>query len=667
MICAKCGANNPGESTFCGGCGSSLTPMQRSGSAGPVFSEPATWAASDNAPTLRTPFEQPFVPQQPTPLSNEFLNVGTPSQGRPEPTPAPGYPSGMYQGQAPTVPGSLSGANYPAPGAPGMPSYPSGANYPAQGAAGMPGYPSGANYPTQNAAGTPSYPSGANYPAQGAAGMPGYPSGANYPAQGAAGMPGYPSGMYPPITPMPGEAYPGALASGAYPGQPSQPNWGGYPGMVQQQPVAQPSKLIQPMPFWVTTMSSIIVAAVLAALMFFTGADWAAGAQTAGIISLVLGLLMLIAFGVRGALGMLAKTNTHRMSQVVSAVFLMLLLFGYGAFGLTAFGQSAIHTLQAHTLEGQQKWQSAIDEYNDSTGGQKNPASIDVARTYNEWGLQLSSQQHFDTALTKFNTVMTDYSQANAQVTQAQSNAILAYQGWGNQAAQQTKYADATQHFDELLTQLYCGVSCKNSTKTLDATAYFNLGEQKLAAGDFSSAVSAFTKLTTDANLKDSSSATKAHGDYAKALLGEGKQALTTTCSSAVPIYQQLSTSFSDTPEGQQATQALAAPVSVKGHFTTTIPSGTNVSGVGLVQGLTQGMASAQFYPLLANSPQQLVHSDGTFSFPSIKQGSYDMVWGVVNTTSGQGVYFVSQRYPAVVAPLCAFDFGDINEAFPTP
>jgi hypothetical protein len=623
MLCAKCGANNPTESTFCGDCGSSLTPMQDARSAVPVFPEqvpsatPPLQAAmqdSDETPTLRSPLEQTFVASPVTPAVNESMNVGGPAQDTPAST--PNYVNDTYQGQAPTVQSSFSGANYPTQDA-AMPGYPSGANYPPQGAA-MPGYPSGANYPPQGAA------------------MPGYPSGANYPQ--------------------------GVLASGAYPGQPSQPNWGGYPGMVPQQPVKQPSKLIQALPLWITIVNSIIVASVLAALMFFTGSDWAAGAQVAGIISLVLGLLMLIAFGVRSALGMLASTNTHRLSQAVSAILLTLLLFGYGAFGMT--GQSTIHTLQAHALEGQQNWQNAIDEY--MAGGQNKPASADIARTYNEWGESLRSQQKFDAALANFNIVMTDYSQATAQVTQAQTDAIATFQSWGSFSAQQKNYADATQHYDDLLKQLYCDTPCKNSTKTLDATAYFNLAEQQLTAGKFSNAVSAFNKLTTDPNLKGSSEATKVHGDYAKALLGAGKQALTTTCSSAVPLYQQLSTSFSDTPEGQQATQALAAPVPVKGHFTTTIPGGTNTPQVGLPQGVTASMTPTQFYAILANSPVQQVQSDGSFSFPSVKQGSYFLVWGVQNSADSQQVFLVGQRYPAVVAPLCTFDFGDISEAFPT-
>ncbi|MGH2508065.1 MAG: zinc-ribbon domain-containing protein, partial [Ktedonobacteraceae bacterium] len=184
MFCAKCGASNPSESIFCGGCGSSLTLMQDAQPAMALSSEqvPAATSplqastptpASGEAPTLLIPVEQPFVQPQPTPI----LNMGAPSQGMP--APALGTPSDVYQEQAPTVFAASSGANYPPQGA-AMPMYASGANYPPQGAV-MPMYASGANYPPQGAA-MPTYASGANYPPQGAV-MPMYASGANYPPQ----------------------------------------------------------------------------------------------------------------------------------------------------------------------------------------------------------------------------------------------------------------------------------------------------------------------------------------------------------------------------------------------------------------------------------------------------------------------------------------------------
>lgn len=655
MLCAKCGADNPTASAYCGVCGSVLASTPNAASSGtlvapgnvsPIASPatpgtplPSAQPMIEDAPTLRA--EQLQTPAQPAP--NEFFSFGTPTA---QSTPAPAV-------TPPSTPGLVSGASYPAqpqvvPGTPG-------GTYPGQPAS-MPGLASGASYPA-----APGFSSGA-YPGQPAS-MPGLASGASYPA-----ATGFSSGAYAATTPMPG-----APTSGVYPGQQSQPGWGAYPGMVPPTPAREQSILIQRMPLWMFITSIIIVASVLAALVLFTGSDWAAGAQTAGVIALVLGVLVLLVFGIRSALGMLASTNPHRRAQVLSATLLALLLFAFGGFGLG--GQNSIHVLQAHSMEAQQKWQIAIDEYQAS--GQSAPSSVDIARTYDEWGNQLSKQQQFSDAIVKFDTAIRDYNQASGQVAQAQKDEVSAYETWASQASQQQKYQDATSHYDELLSKklndvAVCDSACQAAVSALDATAYYNFAEQQLRlatqqsnAQAYTSAATSFQKLTT--NFPNAPEVQRAHGDFAKALLGEGRADLTTTCASAVPIYTQLSTSFADTPEGQEAATALKQPQAVKGHFTTSIPSGANTPEVGLPQGVSASMSSDQFYAILAKSPVQVVKSDGTFSFPPLKQGTYDLVWGVSNSSNGRIVFLVGQRYVATVGPLCTFDFGDISESFPTP
>lgn len=677
MICAKCGASNPPESAYCGGCGSFLAPAPEGSAqanaveqaapaaspAGPDVS-PVVASASEETPTLRytQPAEQ-IVPQtpQPTPPASEFANRGsspmapqeTPGAGAP-PLAAPGTPSGAYPAQTP-VPPSPSGA-YSAQTPP--PGFSSGA-YPAQNS--FPGSPSG-TYPLQEQPGAVPPSTIGEFPA----GV--YPS----PLPGAA-IPGQQmSGTYPGQPSQPGWGeYPGQQVSGVYPGQPSQPGWGMYPGPALTAQPAGPSKLINPLPLWAFIVSIVVVAALLAVLLFFTGSDanvgsqisdWAAGAKTAGIVALVIGVLLLISFGVRAALGMLAQTNTHRRSQVISSLLLILLLIAFGAIGLTQ--GSAIHAMQAHALEGQQQWQLAVNEYQAS--GQGTPSSEDIARTYNEWGTQLLNQGKYSEAIDKYNYVVANYNMAATGLANAEKSAISAYQSWATQAAQKQDYASAVQHYDALLNQSYCNSgSCQSQISALDASAYYKLAEQQLNKQNYASSVAAFNQLTT--RFADSSDAKQSHADYARALWGEGQQQLTSACSSAVTTYQQLSTQFSDTPEGQQAKTALSQPESVKGQFTSTIPSGNNVPVVGLVQGVTSNMSSDQFYALLDKSPVAQVNSDGSFSFKSVKQGNYDLVWGTINKGDSREEFFVGQRYPAAVGPLCAFDFGHIDETFPTP
>ncbi len=668
MICAKCGANNPQESAYCGGCGSLLTPAA---AGAPIASAQAAPAVSplgspavvpgEDSPTLRSvSADLPAAPQPQTPqplsASGEQFQFGTPA---PQATPGvgsnpPGFSSGAYPPQsAAPVPG-FTGGTYPAQQPAPVPGLPGGAAYPVQGAASAPGWPG----PAQGAASTPGLPGGAYPPTSGTE----FPAGV-YPTPGAV----FSSGAYPPVTPVPGQVsgvYPGQPSQpdwGAYAGQPSQPAWGAYPGQVPAQAAqSEPSGLIKPLPVWAFITSIVVVALLLAVLLFFTGSDWSAGAQTAGIVALAVGGLILIAFGVRSALGMLATTNTHRRSQILSSILLALLLFAVGAIGLTQ--GTAIHAVQAHFLEGQQKWQLAISEY--QANGQSAPTSDDIARTYVEWGEQLSSQQQYNDALAKFSIVITTYTQAKDEVTRAEKDSISAYQSWGAVASQRNDYAGATQHYDALLGQSYCTGSCQTDTGKLDATAYYNLAEQALNAQKYSDSAAAFNTLTT--KFGNSPEAQRAHADYARALWGEGQAQLTSTCSSAVATYQQLATSFSDTTQGQQAAAALKQPQAVKGHFTSTIPGGTNTPEVGLVQGVSANMSSNAFYAILAKSPVVTVQSDGSFQFAPVAQGTYYLTWGVINSADSMEDFFVGQRYPATVGPLCPFNFGDISEDFPT-
>lgn len=733
MICAKCGADNPSESAYCGGCGALLVPRPAAavgtpGQEPPASSpsepvvQPAAMSSDEDMPTIHA-FQPPpaqntpsgaleeaptlrVAPAQPTPAASEFMNVapstpqggsgannplvsptpGTPQVSGPLPAPVPVFPGAMNQPQGPAPAPVFPGAVYPqqVPGAPGVVYPPQGA-FPAPGILGavpVAGFPSVA-YPPNTPQPTPGvFPPTTPLPGSPGSSSPAYasvsgvfppqvnefPAGA-YPSQplpqvafpGAAPGQPTPSGVFPGA--YPGQPLSSGVFPGAYPGQPGPGSWGAY-GAPTGMPVAQPgepSKLIKPLPLWAFIASIVVVAALLGLLTFFTGSDWAAGAKTAGIIALVLGTLLLIAFGVRTGLGMLAQTNPHRRAQIFSSLLLTLLLIAVGAIGLGA--QSGIHSAQARYLAGQQQWQTAINEY--GLGGQNAPASEDIASVYNEWGQMLVNNQQYADGIAKFEIVINKYTQSPNALGQAKSNAIDAYTQWAQSAVQAQKYDQATQHYDALLQAEYCNNTCQAQASKDDANAYYKLAEQKLnqQPPDYANAVAAFNQLTT--RFSSSSLVQQAHADYAKALWGDGQQLLNTTCSSALTLYQQLSSQFSDTPQGQQATTALTQPAKVKGHFTSNIPSGSDVPAVGLVQGISAGMSSDQFYAALAKSPIASVKSDGTFVFDNIKQASYYLVWGTLNQSANKEVFSVSQRYPANVGPLCGFDFGDINETFP--
>lgn len=422
----------------------------------------------------------------------------------------------------------------------------------------------------------------------------------------------------------------------------------------------------RPLPLW-ALIGSIVVVIVLLVVLQLTGSDWAAGAKQVGIAAGVIAVVLVIVTGVRALLGMAAQSNSGRVIQLAGAGLAILLLLTLCLIGLTQ--QSTIHNLQGHAWEGQQQWQSAISEY--QLAGEGAPTSEDIARVYDEWGEQSSTQQHYEDAVARFNMVVTNYSSASSVVAQAQLDTIKAYLAWGQQESQQHNYEAATNHYDALLQLSYCTVACQSQANALDATAYYNLAESELTAQQYSGADTNFHVLVS--RFAHSPEAQKVHMDYARALMGEGKQQLSTLCISAIPTYQQLSTQFGDTPEGQQATTALHAPQAVKGRFAGTVPTDPALTlTAALMHGLHQNMPSGQFFQLLNGASTTTIQRDGSFTFKSLQQGTYELAWGTTNNNDGSEAfisYFLqnngSPAYVANVGPLCPYDFGNIKQNIP--
>jgi hypothetical protein len=453
------------------------------------------------------------------------------------------------------------------------------------------------------------------------------------------------------------------------PVQSNQPHYAYPQAPLTPPPVAREpwyKNLSKPMPIWALIGCIVLVVLALVVLLL-TGRDWAAGANQMGIVAGVLALVIVLVTVVRLLLGMDKKSNPTRLIQLVSGGLAVLLLALLCLVGLTQ--QSAIHGLQAHAWEGQQQWQSSINEY--QLAGEGAPTSENIARVDNSWGEQLNSQQHYVDAIAKFNLVLTSYGSASAGVARARSDTIAAYLAWGKQASQQHDYAAATNHLDTLLRLSYCDTTCQAQADALDATAYYNLAESQLAAHQYTDAVNNFQ--TVVARFSNSSETQKLHPDYAKALLGRGKQQLNDACPSAIPTYQQLSKQFGDTPEGQQASSALKAPQPIKGHFVTSVPNSPSLKPIAaLMHGLYRNMPDALFFQMLSSAPKVTIQKDGTFSFPPMQQGSYELAWGTDRSDGAQSYisYFKndgSAAYVAAVGPLCPFDYGDINQSIPTP
>lgn len=417
----------------------------------------------------------------------------------------------------------------------------------------------------------------------------------------------------------------------------------------------------RPLPIWASLLGVATGALLLIALVFLNP-DWATGALIAGTVAIILAILLLIAGGVRVALGMLAEQNPRRGLQVVSSVLLVLLLFLTGGIAITQ--QSGLHGVQARYLEGQHSWQVALNEY--QAAGEKAPTSDNLARVYNEWGEELSKQQHYADAVERFSTVLQSYSRVRGEFGRARTGLLAAYLAWGDLATHSQDYAGATSHYDALLASSYCDPGCQSLTLSKDATAYYRLAEQQFSRQQYASAVNAFKALVT--RFASSPEAGQIHAHYAQALWGLGQQQLNTTCSNAVKTYQQIARQFADTSWGKQAATALAQPVTVKGRFTTSLPGAPYNPTAALVQGLTAGIQQYQFPPLLRDAPITQIHSDGTFTFTAVPQGKYELIWSSDGTLH---FYYASSGnkvlYTANLGPLCTYNYGDIAETIPTP
>jgi TolA-binding protein len=476
-----------------------------------------------------------------------------------------------------------------------------------------PGYPGSGEYP--NYSGSPSAPYYPGYPAPG--GMhqsaPTYPSYPGYP-------PAQPPGMYPPG--MSGAEYPPMPAWAA--NQASGPATPGYPMMPPPTtlPPVGPRKIAriaQPLPIWVLIVSTIATLGILVVLQLI-GSDWADGAMRAATAAITIAVLLLLFAGVRIFFGMLNEANKKRIAQTIGSALAVVLLFVYS--GLALIGQTPLHMAQAQALEGQRQWQQAINEY--QLGGETAPVSTNLARVYDKWGEALNKSGQYTDAISKFNVVIDGYTTTD-EITRAQKG---------------------------------------------EAIAYYNLAQSQLKAQQYNDAITNFkTLLSHFANYPE---AQKAHAPLATALLGKGKQDRASVCKSAVPTYQELATTYSDTPEGKAAANELSLPQAVTGHFTSSLPTDGVLTAVLTTTPINGNMSGNEFGPIIRNSPITApINGNGTFKFEPQKQGTYDLAWIYTTPDTIHSIFYYkvydpakSASYVATVGPLCTFDFGDITSTF---
>jgi tetratricopeptide (TPR) repeat protein len=479
-------------------------------------------------------------------------------------------------------------------------------------------------------ASAPAYPSYPGYP------VPGYPGAPSMPLQmGDTGtMPQAP--QYPPYPGSPSMPLYGAPGAPGYPTYPGMPGMPGGPSVPLYPAPPTPTGGLRAMlargfPIWLTLVVGVVSLVAVAAGFFIAEllahADWADGARAAGIVALALAGIVLIGMITRLAAG----RRTPVMALLSAALLLVLLVSGVGGLTFTA----PIHAFQAKSLESAKVYQSAVDEY--AAAGETAPNAPNIARVFDEWGEDLLAANQYQTALTKFTTVTSNYSQTTAAITRANRDIFQTYTNWVKAGASDVPYSDAISFFGAYAGRFNCDSACQSDAHDIEAQARFQYGTQLASQSRYSDAIAQFESVQK--NFAQSSFASKAHASAATAYLALAKQQKGSDCSSAIPTYQTLAKSYADTPEGKQAASDLAAPQPVSGTV-------TNIPGSGpatLILSRTLDEAAGTFSD---DYETPVDASSGKFTFASVTQGSYFILLRV-----GADLFIILQGTSASSSP----------------
>ncbi len=220
-------------------------------------------------------------------------------------------------------------------------------------------------------------------------------------------------------------------------------------------------------------------------------------------------------------------------------------------------------------------------------------------------------------------------------------------------------YPAAISFFDAYQSSSACSASCQSATTAIEAQALFQYGTQLLNQGNFSAAITQFETVTT--KFATSSYAAQAHEAAAQAYLNVGKQEVASECPAPLPYgqspagalatYKTLSTTYADTPEGQQAKTALAAPQDAVGHFLKAVQNSKLFLSKHL--NLSAGTESDDY-------TAKITSSSTTFTFTKVALGSYYLTF----VDSGGNAYYIGAlnkptAFP--IGPLCATDLGTLQ------
>jgi hypothetical protein len=375
-------------------------------------------------------------------------------------------------------------------------------------------------------------------------------------------------------------------------------------------------------------------------------ADWSAGATIAGITALVLAGVSAVVALIRVAVGRRARI----MYALSAAMVLVLTVTGVSSLTFA----SPLHGIQATTLERNGQWADAIREY--SYSGEGAPNAPDIARVYDEWGEQLLGLSSYGLAVSRFDTVVTQYAESGSAYNRGRTDLYSAYKQWTGTQSTDVPYPDAITYFETYAGFSTCDSACQDDAHTIEAQARFQYGTQLAASSNYADAITQFEAIQKQ--FPQSPYASQAHTAAAKAYYAEGQAQLSSACPNALTAYQALASQYGDTPEGQKAKAALGAGVDVTGS----IPGAPKAIAVFL----SKHIDLPSYY--FSSDYRSTLGTNGSFTFHGVQPGDYNLA---TSQDTGVSINYVwwhdpsGNPYFVHVGQLCPVQVNNL-QSYPT-
>jgi hypothetical protein len=333
--------------------------------------------------------------------------------------------------------------------------------------------------------------------------------------------------------------------------------------------------------------------------------DWGLASLRIGLAAVLVGGLLLVSW--------LCLWRLQRRPAPPHGAVAALLLVLVGAAGM--LGAAPLDRLQGRWFEGQGQYGLALAAY--QLSGDTLATSQDMARISIEWAKQLSARQAYADAIPQLEAVVLDYNANTAPGAQARLALIQDYLAWGDQARQQQDFSDALARYRAVQQADYCTASCQMQVHTRLASALLGWAQQLTAKQQYAAAIAAYEQLVQD---------------------------------------------YSDTPESQEAEQALTAPQPLMGHLIYEDKTPAAHFQVLLASQWTFD-TTTQVFALSGVQYTAQTDASGLFTIPLVMVGNtYLIAWidpaghgGTCKTTNNQPLYKVQ------VPPLRADDVGAID------